>query len=150
MLIHFVMPFLVGCCYAKSVIANKTIAPSIAEILNSKWSNIILILSLVLLVTLKCTRTPILQQVQVLYVFAFIWIFNHIQLNKYISLVLKIFGKHSTTIWFIHSYFCYYFFHDVVYSLKYPIVIFLSLAIVSLLVAIMIDKLLMFSGFKRN
>lgn len=140
MLLHFIMPFLVGCCYAKCVMENKNNCPPIAEILNGKWANVILVFSLVLLVTFKCTGTPILQQA--LYVFAFIWIFNHIQLNKYITQVLQIFGKHSTTIWFIHSYFCYYFFHDVVFSLKYPIVIFFSLAIVSLVVAIVIDTLL--------
>lgn len=69
MLLHFIMPFLAGCCYAKYINDNKTIVPTIAKIKTGKWTNVIFVSSLVLLVTLKCTGIQILQQV--VYVFAF-------------------------------------------------------------------------------
>lgn len=33
--------------------------------------------------------------------------------------------------WMIHSWFCYYLFHDFIYSFSYPILIFMALIVIS-------------------
>lgn len=50
-------------------------------------------------------------------------------------------GRRSTSMWFIHSWFCYYLFHDWVYSFEYPLLIFAVLVAVSYLCAIPVDWL---------
>lgn len=76
-----------------------------------------------------------------------------INIPKYLSRVLCSLGKHSTSIWFIHAYYCWYFFPNEVYSLKYPIFIFLGLLGSSYISALLLD--FMFKGlfskvFKSN
>ena len=44
---------------------------------------------------------------------------------------LDIIGKHSTGIWFIHSFFCYYYWQKIIYAPKNSIIIFLLLFLVS-------------------
>ena len=60
---------------------------------------------------------------------------------SWVDKVLIELGKRSTSIWFIHTYFCYYFFQDFIYSFKYPIIIFGVLMVISWLCAIVIDKI---------
>ena len=36
-------------------------------------------------------------------------------------------------VWFSHTFFSYYLFHDVIYGFKYPLVIFMVLMVISLL-----------------
>ncbi len=43
--------------------------------------------------------------------------------------------------WMIHSWFCYYLFHDLTYSLRYPPLIFTALVIVSYVCAILVNKI---------
>ncbi len=50
-------------------------------------------------------------------------------------------GKHSMNMWMIHSWFCYYLFHDELYSLKYPVIIFMVLVFISLFSSILIERL---------
>lgn len=50
-------------------------------------------------------------------------------------------GRRSTSMWFVHSYFCYYLFHDFIYGFKYPIIIFIVLLICSYVSAVVIDWL---------
>lgn len=44
---------------------------------------------------------------------------------------LEMLGKHSTGIWFIHSFFCYYYWQKIIYAPKNSIIIFLLLFLVS-------------------
>jgi peptidoglycan/LPS O-acetylase OafA/YrhL len=50
-------------------------------------------------------------------------------------------GKYSFPIWLIHSFFCYYYFQDFIYAPRWSPLVFLLLAIVSLLVAIFIETI---------
>ncbi len=52
--------------------------------------------------------------------------------------VLAYLGGYSMIIWLSHTFFCYYLFHDLVYSFRYPLVIFTVLLVVSLIVGIVI------------
>lgn len=66
-----------------------------------------------------------------LFLFAFIWIWQQTTRPKWIDKTLAHLGKHSMNMWLIHTFFCYYLFHDWIYGFKYPLVIFTVLIIVS-------------------
>lgn len=75
----------------------------------------------------------------VLYAAAFVILFSSINNSPYIVNILCKLGKRSTSMWFVHTYFCYYLFHDFIYSFKYPIFIFICLIAISYCTAIIID-----------
>ena len=50
-------------------------------------------------------------------------------------------GCRSTSMWFVHTYFCYYLFKDFIYGFKYPLLIFSVLLVVSYLFALVIDRI---------
>ena len=75
------------------------------------------------------------------YTVLFIMCFSLLHRFSWVDKVLIELGKRSTSIWFIHTYFCYYFFKDFIYSFKYPIIIFGVLMVISWLCAIVIDKI---------
>lgn len=56
--------------------------------------------------------------------------------------ILSILGKHSTNIWLMHSFFCYYLFQKFTFISKNPIVIILQQIIVTVIISIIINKIL--------
>ena len=68
-----------------------------------------------------------------LFVFAFIWLWLQTIRPSWINKVLTHLGNHSMNMWLIHTFFCYYFFHDWIYGFKYPLLIFLVLILISYL-----------------
>lgn len=50
-------------------------------------------------------------------------------------------GDNSMNMWMIHSWFCYYLFHNLIYSFTYPLLIFIVLVIISYLSSIIINKI---------
>lgn len=54
---------------------------------------------------------------------------------KYIKKSLVFIGKQATGIWFIHTYLCYYYFQNIMYAPKNPVLIFLFVLSLSLLIA---------------
>lgn len=75
------------------------------------------------------------------YTVLFIMCFSLLHRFYWVDKILMELGKRSTSIWFTHTYFCYYFFKNFIYSFKYPIVIFIVLMTISWVSAIIIDKL---------
>ena len=75
------------------------------------------------------------------YTVLFIMCFSLLHRFSWVDKVLMELGKRSTSIWFVHTYFCYYFFQDFIYCFKYPIIIFIVLIIISWCCAIVIDML---------
>lgn len=75
------------------------------------------------------------------YVSLFVILFVVIRKPLWLGNTLEELGKRSTSIWFVHTFLCYYLFQDVVYALKYPLIIFLVLMIVSYVISILIDSL---------
>lgn len=51
----------------------------------------------------------------------------------WVKRVLCYFGHHSTYMWFTHSFFCYYLFHDYIYGLRYPALMFGALIVLALI-----------------
>ena len=60
---------------------------------------------------------------------------------KWLDSVMFYLGKNSTTLWFIHTFICYYLFHDIIYALKFPLLIFMVLISVSLILAYLFDMI---------
>lgn len=65
-----------------------------------------------------------------------IFLLCQISFSKYLKNVLMELGRKSMPMWMIHTWFCYYLFQPQVYSLRYPIVIFIITVIISYLTAI--------------
>ena len=92
-----------------------------------KW---VWLLLLLLCVTRCCLKTGAFHN---LYVFAFMWLWLQIERPIWLNRFLAHMGKHSMNIWLIHSFFCYYIFHDWIYSFRYPLLIYVVLLLVSYL-----------------
>lgn len=74
-----------------------------------------------------------------LFVFAFIWIWLQTPRTTWVKAFFSHLGKHSMNMWLIHTFFCYYLFHDWIYSFKYPILIFIVLIVVSYLSSVVVN-----------
>lgn len=56
--------------------------------------------------------------------------------------IFMVLGKHSTSIWLIHTFFCYYYFQKLIFIPKVSILIFFLLILLSLVVSIFIDNII--------
>lgn len=102
----------------------------------SQW---VILTTLLLLIISRCMiNTNILN---VPFAFLFILLVLKLPRPKWINQVLSSFGKYSMDIWFIHTWLCYYLFHDFFYSLRNPIIIYIAVFGISLLLAFIINKL---------
>lgn len=113
-------PFLLG-----SIVANKKIFDSISKIINNKYNIIlILILSIIILIVFPIKTlaynilTPIL-------VFCIAKLIGN-------CIILRYLGKHSNNIWLVHSFFCYYYFQQIIFLPRYSMLILIWLFILSL------------------
>jgi len=75
----------------------------------------------------------------IIFVTAFAVIFVVAHRWKLFDQILEHLGKHSMNVWLIHTFFCYYLFHDLIYSLRWPIVIFAITLLLSLTCSYAID-----------
>lgn len=57
----------------------------------------------------------------------------------WVNKVLIELGRKSMDMWFIHSWFCYYLFHDFIYSFQYPLLIFVVLVLISYTCAVFVQ-----------
>ena len=58
---------------------------------------------------------------------------------RWIKTLLARLGDQSMNMWMIHTWFCYYLFHDFIYSFEYPVMIFVVLAIISYLCSLIVN-----------
>jgi hypothetical protein len=70
---------------------------------------------------------------------AFIVCFAVLKRGRLFDTVLGFLGRHSTNIWLLHTFFCYYLFKNFIYSFKYPLLIFLVLMTVSIISSYIVD-----------
>ena len=115
--IECLCPFFFGAIACKTSNISRTIYQT--GIFNRNWVAILLLL---ILVIARClVNTDAFSPVYALLV---IIIFSRIQWSGWLKRLLQFFGQHSTTMWLTHSYFCYYLFHDFIYSFRYPLLIY--------------------------
>lgn len=101
---------------------------------------------LILLIALRCVFNT--STIHTLYAFVFIYLFLRAPRWGWLNKVLSELGNKSMAMWMIHSWFCYYLFHDWIYSFRYPIVIMAVLLIISYLSALVVDKIASFIKLK--
>ena len=128
--------FLGAMAYKQGWLKNR-----ISSHLPTKWSWLLLIN----LCVLRCFFTT--GAFHNLYVFVFIMLWLQIPRPQWAIHLLVHLGKHSMNMWLIHSFFCYYLFHDWIYGFKYPLLIYLTLIIVSYLSSLIINILYFFITF---
>ena len=71
-----------------------------------------------------------------LYAFIIIFCISHLQLHRFFHNVFYHLGLNSMTMWMTHTFFAVYLFQDFIYGLKYPLLIWLVLIVISYLVSI--------------
>ena len=75
------------------------------------------------------------------FVIAIVIMFSLVSMHRYAWLdwLLNKLGKQSTNIWLVHTFFCYYFFSEFIYSFTYPLLIFTVTMILSYITGCIID-----------
>ena len=123
-------PFLIGAIARKHCvfeIISENITYSKAHY---PWIFTILLLALVLF---RCLWAG--QYFNFAYASIFIILFLQIPLHRYIRAMLLHLGRYSMDMWMIHTWICYYLFHEFIYGLHYPLLMFAVLTILSYVAA---------------
>lgn len=128
--------FALGAVFAKydwfAILKNKIEIKTIGQ--NILW---ITVLVLLLLLRALC---PI-SAVNIICMLLFVCWFAVVRKSEWIIWLLEKLGKQSTNMWLVHTFFCYYLFHDWIYGFKYPIVILMVTVLLSYLSGIIIDMI---------
>lgn len=69
--------------------------------------------------------------------------------GSFINLFLNFIGKHSSNIFMMHTFFIVIYWQSIIYALKYPLLIYLTALICSVLTSILIEKMKSILGIKR-
>lgn len=126
LVIHFLFPFCMGAASAKEGWIDKARSYfSVHQTLTA------LVLGCAIFIR-DCFDTSIIQTE---FVFVFVVLFLSMKRAQFIDKALSLLGDYSMYIWMIHTWFCYYLFKDFIYSFKYPMLIFFTTMILSLVVA---------------
>lgn len=75
------------------------------------------------------------------YAFGIITCLLLIKLPAWLNTILVKLGDQSMNMWMIHSWFCYYLFHDFIYSFSYPLLIFAVLTAISYACSLIVNKI---------
>lgn len=84
------------------------------------------------------------------FVVLFVPLFVHAPLGRGLEKFLSLLGKYSTGMWLVHSYFCYYLFHDFIYGFRYPALILVVLLLLSLASAYAVQRISAFLTAKAG
>lgn len=133
---EMVCSFVWGALFVKYDIFGK-----IERTFNFK-SNYATVIGILIIIGLILVRSIIpIHAARILFMIAFVCSYMLLKRNTMINVFLMNIGEKSTAIWLIHTFFCYYFFHDFIYGFKYPIVIFVVTFLLSYVSALFIDNL---------
>lgn len=106
------------------------------------------ILNIIILVIICIVRMMFSNySIQPFFAILFILLFANIHIGKILGKLLTYLGKHSMNVWLIHTWICYRLFHDFVYDLYYPLLIFNFVLIISLVISHIIE--FMYKPFKK-
>lgn len=121
--VEFLYPFTVGVAMRRTSINLNLHLP--------QWS---VLAGILLLVLILCVTN-----LHLCYMFCaplMVILFSHIRYPRWLKTVLIELGKKSMPMWMIHTWLAYYLFEPQVYSLRYPLLIFIALTIASYLLSI--------------
>lgn len=136
MVAYMFVPFSIGILLQISSVSRQLLS------IKYQISNISLLLLLVLIIIVKCTLSGGIWGVmyQIPYFLCFVILCANIKYIGVVGNMLMRLGKHSLSMWFIHSFFCYHIFSNQLYALKFPLLIYVVLVGCSYLVAVCVDK----------
>lgn len=135
LIVHLSFTFLLGAIAAKcEVFEHQYFKP----VLKGDLEGLRYWIALLTLVAFRCYFDT--SAFHTLYAFAFIYLFLHASRWGWLDKVLEQLGNKSMDMWMIHSWFCYYLFHDWIYGFRYPLLIFVVLVLVSYLCSLIIEK----------
>ena len=134
--LEFLLPFMLGSIFCKY--ANNEQNGILKRFFNSipQW---VLILSLLLLYISRCIISS--AAFSPFYVCMFILLFLRIKWWSWLERSMMFLGKFSTSVWLIHTWFCYYLFHDFIYGFHYPMLILVVEFAVSIMFGYVIQKI---------
>ena len=124
-----IYPFTLGIIFSYYDLFNKSKQYLSSHIPTHK--NTILSITLIVLCICRMMLGPSI--INPLFIIPFFIIYLNINIPHFICKVLEFFGIHSTNMWLTHTFFAYYLFSDFIYGLQYPLLIYLTLIIVSLI-----------------
>lgn len=121
--LQFLYPFTVGVVFYRGDFQWNKQMP--------QWL-VLLIMTCVVVIVATITVSVI----YIIYVPIMVLLFCQLSVPKWLEILLLELGRKSMAIWMIHTWYSHYLFHEQVYSLKYPVLIFGGVLIVSYLTAI--------------
>lgn len=106
--------------------------------LNAFYNNILMLFILFFSLIVR-SLIPI-HAASIFYTIVFVCCFYMIRKGKIIEKFFILMGEHSTNIWLIHAFFCWYYFDDFIYGLKYPLLIYVVTLVCSLASSFVVNK----------
>lgn len=107
--------------------------------LKGLWTNVLMLFILACSFFLRAII--LIHAASVLFMIVFACCFYMMEKSRNIENFFMLVGKHSTNIWLVHTFFCYYYFHDFIYGLKYPILIYIVTFGFSFISSVVINKI---------
>lgn len=133
--LYLLFPFVLG------VLLKRCCAPACIKKKISKYSlntSVLVWVAMVLLLVVKVNLPGIANP---FYAILFVLLYTRLRLPQWVNSFFYHLGEHSMTMWFIHTYLCYYLFHDFIYGFKYPILIFGVLLILSYFLSDIVNRI---------
>lgn len=131
LVLHLLFNFCLGAMAARS---------NLFERLKSYTANMrhisILASGVIILVSVSCVF-----KYNFFYAFGIITCLQLIKMPGWLKTTLARLGDQSMNMWMLHSWFCYYLFHDLIYSFEYPLVIFAVLTAISYACSLIVNKI---------
>jgi len=127
------LPFVVGCLFAKEKIYSK-IHSKVSKL---KYKNTLCTAGILLLVVIHGLYESLI--IAPATGIAFMCLFNLMDKNRYFQKVLDYLSNHSVNIWLTHMFFYSTIFPDLVFAARYPVFIFIWLVILCLITSHLIN-----------
>lgn len=124
--VHLLHPFVIGIAFYQTRINLNNVLPS--------WAAFFGIIALVVMMGL-CRGSAVFG---IIYDPLMLFLFCQLSFPQALSRMFMELGRKSMPMWMIHTWLCYYLFKPFFYGLNYPLLIFITLAIVSYVLAISI------------
>ena len=127
--------FVLGALTAKEAIFDKAY-----KFINKRYQSTTIILFGIIFLLIFPIKTLGYALITLVFIFA---LNNTIGKNK----ILIYLGRHSMNMWLIHTFFCYYYFQEIVFMPRYSILILLWTILLSLTSSVIIEKMKYYLGF---
>lgn len=132
LVLHLLFNFCLGAMAARNNFFERLLV--VAK--KSGYINILACGGVIALVVISC-----IFKYNFFYAFGVIVCLLCVKLPRWMKTTLVRLGDQSMNMWMIHSWFCYYLFHDFIYSFSYPLLIFIILTGISYACSVLVNKI---------